>query len=80
MTDPDVIDEMGSDDEPVVVAVFASTGEAEVAQAKLRAAGVVSVVHDQVEGGTVPVDGESGVRLVVAAGDADSATAALEGG
>ena len=37
--------------EPVVVAGFGDIGEAEVAQAKLRAYGIESVLVDHVEGG-----------------------------
>jgi hypothetical protein len=59
--------------EPVRVASFASEGEAEVAQAKLRAFGIEAAVDDAVEGGTLPVEGESGVILAVRAADADDA-------
>lgn len=64
--------------EPVVVASFATEGEAEVAAAKLRASGIDAVLDDQVEGGSVPVDGEDGVFLQVRAEDAADATALLE--
>jgi hypothetical protein len=50
---------------PVAVASFGTTGEAEVAQAKLLSFGIESELSDQVEGGTVPVDGEPGVRVMV---------------
>ena len=59
--------------EPVVVATYATAGEAEVAQAKLRAFGIEAVIEDEVEGGTVLVEGESGVRVEVRAADADDA-------
>lgn len=67
-------------DDPVVVATFATSGEAEVAQAKLRDAGVESFIDDQVEGGTIPVDGESGVHVVVRAADAEPAARVLRDG
>lgn len=59
--------------EPTPVASFATEGEAEVAQAKLRAFGVDSALDDQVEGGSVPIDGEDGVIVEVRPGDADEA-------
>jgi hypothetical protein len=62
---------------PVVVGTFATTGEAEVVQAKLRDGGVESLIDDQVEGGTIPVDGEPGVRVAVRASDAETATRLL---
>ena len=40
--------------EPVVVATYIDAGEAEIAQAKLRAFGIESAVLDQAEGGTIP--------------------------
>lgn len=63
--------------EPQAVASYATEGEAEVAQAKLRAFGVDSALDDQVEGGTVPVDGEPGVIVEVRAEDAADATEIL---
>jgi hypothetical protein len=66
-TDPD--DPETEHPEPVAVASFGTTGEAEVAQAKLLSFGVESELSDQVEGGTVPVDGEPGVRVMVRAID-----------
>ena len=59
--------------EPVAVASFETTGEAEVAQAKLRAFGIEAAIDDQIEGGTLPVEGESGVIVTVRAPDADDA-------
>ena len=59
--------------EPIAVASFATTGEAEVAEAKLRAFGIESAIDDQIEGGTLPVEGEPGVILTVRAVDADDA-------
>ena len=45
-----------SDDhrEPVIVATYVDIGEAEIAQAKLRAFGIESAVLNQAEGGTIP--------------------------
>lgn len=62
---------------PVLAATFATRGEADVAQAKLRDAGVDSIIDDQIEGGTVPVDGEPGVHLAVRAEDAAIAAQVL---
>ena len=59
--------------EPVAVATYASSGEAEVGEAKLRAFGIFAVVDDQVEGGVLPVEGEPSVSLMVQAGDAEQA-------
>jgi hypothetical protein len=59
--------------EPIAVASFATAGEAEVAQAKLRGYGIESALDDQIEGGTVAVEGESGVHLQVRAADAEDA-------
>lgn len=59
--------------EPEAVASYATEGEAEVAQAKLRAFGVDSALDDQVEGGSVPVEGEPGVIVEVRAEDAADA-------
>ncbi len=55
------------------VASYATRGEAEVAQAKLRAYGIESALDDQVEGGSVPIDGEDGVFVDVRDEDADDA-------
>ncbi|CAN5532704.1 hypothetical protein BH23ACT3_BH23ACT3_10520 [soil metagenome] len=55
--------------DPVAVASFGTTGEAEVAQAKLMSFGIESELSDRVAGGTVPVDGEPGVSVVVRAVD-----------
>ena len=59
--------------EPVAIASFATHGEAEVAQAKLRGYGIEAALDDQIEGGTVVVEGEPGVILEVRAADADDA-------
>jgi hypothetical protein len=63
--------------EPVAVASFATEGEAEVAQAKLRAFGIESALDDPVEGGTLVVEGEGGVTVAVRAADADDARRVL---
>lgn len=55
------------------MASFATAGEAEVAQAKLRAFGVDSALDDQVEGGSIPVESEDGVVVEVRAEDAADA-------
>ncbi|HWM20861.1 MAG TPA: hypothetical protein VNO51_14310 [Ilumatobacteraceae bacterium] len=59
--------------EPVAVASFATEGEAEVAKAKLSAYGIEAALDDQIEGGTVVVDGEPGVIVEVKAADAEDA-------
>ena len=63
--------------EPVVVATHADRGEAEVTVAHLRASGIEAQIVDEVEGGTVPVDGESGVAVMVPATDAELARQVL---
>ena len=52
---------------------IATAGEAEVAKAKLAAYGIEAALDDQIEGGTVVVDGEPGVIVEVKAADADDA-------
>ena len=60
--------------EPVIVATFVDIGEAEIAQAKLRAFGIESAVLNQAEGGTIPtVELPLGIAVVVKAADADDA-------
>ena len=66
--------------EPVAVASFATAGEAEVAKAKLGAYGIESALDDQIEGGTVVVDGESRVIVEVRAADAEDARRILDEG
>jgi hypothetical protein len=63
--------------EPVAVAVHPDRGEAEVTVAHLAANGIEAFIVDQVEGGTVPVDGEWGVAVVVKAVDAELASRVL---
>lgn len=65
--------------EPVVVATHTDRGEAEVTKAHLADNGIHAEIIDEVEGGTLPVDGESGVRVVVPAADADLARTILAG-
>ena len=59
--------------EPVAVASYATTGEAEVVQAKLRAFGIEAELVDQVEGGVILTEGEPGVFVAVPAADAEDA-------
>ena len=66
-------DEQNAHPEPVIVATFGSVGEAEVAQAKLRAFEVESVIVDNDGGGVIPVDGDGGIQLEVRAADAEAA-------
>jgi len=62
---------------PIVVAVHADRGEAEVSRAHLAGEGIVAEIVDAVEGGAIPVDGEPGVAVAVPAVDADRARAIL---
>ena len=64
--------------DPIAVASFATAGEAEVAQAKLRAFGIEAALDDQIEGGTVAMEGEPGVIVEVPAADAEDARRILE--
>ena len=58
--------------EPVVVATYADRGEAEIAQAKLRAFGIESAVLDQAE--VIPtIELTVGIGVEVKAVDADDA-------
>ena len=66
--------------DPVAVASFATEGEAEVAKAKLAAYGIEAALDDQIEGGTVVVDGEPGVIVEVRAADAEDARRILDEG
>ena len=63
--------------EPVAVAAFTDIGEAEIAQAKLRAYGIEAFVDDQVEGGILPVEGDGSVLVLVRAADASDARGVL---
>jgi hypothetical protein len=72
MTDPN------EHSEPTPIASYATVGEAEVAQAKLRAYGIEAFLDDQIEGGTVSIEGEPGVIVEVRAADATDAVAILE--
>jgi hypothetical protein len=58
--------------EPVIVGAFGSVGEAEIAQAKLRAFQIESIIVDVQGGGVIPVEGEE-IHLEVRAADADTA-------
>jgi hypothetical protein len=75
MTDAEAADHS----EPVIVATFVDAGEAEVAQAKLRAFGIESVIVDHAEGGVLPaIEAEPGVGIEVRAADAADAAQILE--
>jgi hypothetical protein len=63
--------------EPVVVATYPDRGEAEVTRAHLVSMGVEAFVVDEVEGGMLPVEGESGVSVLVLAKDAEAARRVL---
>lgn len=69
---------MGTDEtdehaEPIAIASFATAGEAEVARAKLRGYGIDTALDDQIEGGTIVVEGEPGIIVEVRAADAEDA-------
>lgn len=70
-------DEQNAHPEPVIVAAFGSVGEAEVAQAKLRAFEIESAIVDNDGGGVIPVDGDGGIQLEVRAVDAEAAVEIL---
>lgn len=59
--------------EPVVVASYLTAGEAEVAQAKLRAFEIESAIDDQIEGGTIFMEDEPGIFVQVRERDAAEA-------
>jgi|SoiMethySBSTD1v2_1073268.scaffolds.fasta_scaffold493858_3 ApbE superfamily uncharacterized protein (UPF0280 family) len=63
--------------EPVAVASYRTTGEAEVAQAKLRAYGIEAELNDQIEGGVVLIEGEPGIVVEVPANAAADARTIL---
>jgi hypothetical protein len=63
--------------EPVVVATYPDRGEAEVTRAHLVSMGVEAFIVDEVEGGMLPVEGESGVGVLVPAKDAEAARRVL---
>ena len=65
--------------EPVVVATSRDRGEAEVTKAHLAANGIEAFILDVVEGGTLPVESEAAVAVLVEAKDADAARAVLAG-
>ena len=58
----------------VVVATYVDLGEAEIAQAKLRAFGIEAEILDQAEGGVIPtIELPVGIGVSVRAVDADDA-------
>jgi hypothetical protein len=63
--------------EPVIIGTFASVGEAEIVQARLRAYGIDSALVDNDGGGTIPVDSDEGIDLEVRAADAQAAAEIL---
>ena len=63
--------------EPVVVATYLDRGEAEVTRAHLAANDIEAFIVDEVEGGMLPVEGEAGVTVLVAAQDAQQARVVL---
>ena len=63
---------------PIAVASFGTRGEAEVAEAKLRAYGIEASFDDDIEGGAIPVEGELVVSVLVRPGDVADAQRILE--
>jgi hypothetical protein len=63
--------------EPVVVGTYPDRGEAEVTKAHLAANGIEAYIVDEIEGGMLPVEGESGVTVLVPAQDAQQARVVL---
>ena len=63
--------------EPIVVATYVDRGEAEVTKAHLSSENIEAFIVDEVEGGMLPVGGESGVTVLVHAEDADRAREVL---
>ncbi len=66
--------------EPVAVASYPDRGEAEVTKAHLAAMGIEAFIIDELEGGTLPVEGESDVTVFVHAQDAKAAREVLAPG
>ena len=66
--------------EPVVVASYPDRGEAEVTKAHLAAMGIEAFIVDELEGGMLPVEGESDVTVLVHAQDAAAARQVLAPG
>jgi hypothetical protein len=62
----------------VAVATYTDRGEAEVTRAHLAANGIEAFIIDDVEGGMLPVEGETGVTVAVQAHAAEAARHILE--
>jgi hypothetical protein len=58
--------------EPVVVATYFDLGEAEVSRAHLASCGIEAFIIDDLEGGGLPVEGET-IGVLVRAQDAEAA-------
>ena len=76
---------MSADDDndhpqPTAVASYTTEGEADVAQAKLRAFGIEAVVDEQNEGGVIRTEGDGGVVVEVRPEDAADAVEILDEG
>jgi hypothetical protein len=63
----------------IVVGVYPSRSEAELAQTALTAAGIPSVIAADDAGGAYPFDLSGGARLLVDEVDAEDAAAVLTG-
>jgi hypothetical protein len=66
-------DDVNEHPEPTGIASYTTTGEAEVAQAKLRAFGIEAVIDERAESAVIPTEGGFGVMLTVRAEDAADA-------
>ena len=71
-------DDVNEHPEPTVVASYETEGEAEVAQAKLRAFGIEAVVDEQNEGGVIRTEGDGGIVVEVRPEDAADAREILD--
>jgi hypothetical protein len=70
-------DDSSDHSEPVAVAAYPDHGEAEVTKDHLAAFGIDAFIIDEIEGGTLMVEGESGVTVFVHAQDAEAARQVL---
>jgi|tagenome__1003787_1003787.scaffolds.fasta_scaffold20211023_2 hypothetical protein len=73
-------DDVNDHPQPTAVASYATEGEADVAQAKLRAYGIEAVVDEQNEGGVIRTEGDGGVVVEVRPEDAADAAEILDEG
>ena len=70
-------DDVNDHPQPTAVASYTTEGEADVAQAKLRAFGIEAVVDEQNEGGVIRTEGDGGIVVEVRPEDAADAAEIL---